>query len=98
MPCGRSLHQAVRLPTGEVLVMGGTDDLLGEAGYRSSARYDPRFGSWTEGPGWRWGGSIRRAVLADGRVLVAGGATRTGPATPSGSFLLLTRTSELFTA
>ncbi|MFI0923903.1 kelch repeat-containing protein [Streptomyces sp. NPDC021012] len=99
MPCGRALHQAVRLPTGEVLVMGGTNDLLGEAGYRSAARYDPRFGTWSEGPGMAVGRvDFAAAVLADGRVLVAGGSVRTGPATPSGSYLLLTRTSELFTA
>ncbi|MFC9392479.1 Kelch repeat-containing protein [Streptomyces sp. NPDC057027] len=99
MPCGRALHQAVLLPTGEVLVMGGTNDALGEAGYRSTARYDPRFGTWTEGPGMAVGRiDFAAAVLADGRVLVAGGSVRTGPAAPSGSFLRLTRTSELFTA
>ncbi|WP_426367958.1 Kelch repeat-containing protein [Streptomyces sp. E-08] len=98
MPCGRALHQAVRLPTGEVLVVGGTGDTLGEAGYRSAARYDPRFGTWSAEPGMAVGRvDFAATVLADGRVLVAGGAVRTGPATPSGSYLRLTRTSELFT-
>ncbi|MFD4865966.1 hypothetical protein ACFWN4_11665, partial [Streptomyces sp. NPDC058412] len=99
MPCGRALHQAVCLPTGEVLVMGGANDILGEAGYLSAARYDPRFGTWSEVPGMAVGRlSFAAAVLADGRVLVAGGAVRTGPATPSGGYFQLTRTSELFTA
>ncbi|MEU9144235.1 kelch repeat-containing protein [Streptomyces sp. NPDC048349] len=99
MPWGRSLHQAVRLPTGEVLVVGGTNDTLGEAGYRSAVRYDPRFGTWSQEPGTEVGRlDCAAVVLADGRVLVAGGTVRTGPATPSGSYLQLTRTSELFTA
>ncbi|MFE5911279.1 Kelch repeat-containing protein [Streptomyces wedmorensis] len=98
MPCGRALHEAVRLPTGEVLVVGGTNDALGDAGYRSAARYDPRFGTWSEEPGMAVGrADFAAALLADGRVLVVGGTERTGPATPSGSYLRLTRTSELFT-
>ncbi|WP_405761025.1 Kelch repeat-containing protein [Streptomyces sp. NBC_00045] len=99
MPRGRSLHHAVRLPTGEVLVMGGTNDIFGEAGYRSAARYDPRFGTWSEWPGMAVGRiSFAATLLADGRVLVAGGAVRTGPATSSASPFQLTDTSELFTA
>ncbi|NEY30611.1 Kelch-like protein 17 [Streptomyces sp. PRKS01-65] len=98
MPCGRALHRAVPLPTGEVLVIGGTGEPLGEAGYRGVARYDPRFGTWAEGPGMAVGrADFAAAVLADGRVLVAGGTVRTGPATPSGAYLRLTRASELFT-
>ncbi|MFE2147567.1 Kelch-like protein 17, partial [Streptomyces sp. NPDC059456] len=72
---------------------------LGEAGYRSAARYDPRFGTWSEEPGMAVGRiSFAAAVLADGRVLVTGGAVTTGPATPSAAYFRLTGTSELFTA
>ncbi|QES10364.1 Kelch-like protein 17 [Streptomyces venezuelae] len=97
MPCGRTQHRAVRLRTGEVLVMGGGNDLLGDAGYRSAARYHPETRRWTQVPGMTVGRTDFAAVaLPDGRVLVAGGTVRSGPATPTGAPHLLTSTSELF--
>ncbi|MFZ3495478.1 Kelch repeat-containing protein [Streptomyces sp. 5.8] len=97
MPCGRARHRAVPLPTGEVLVMGGTTDVLGDAGFRSAVRYDPLARSWTAVPGMAVGRTeFAATALTDGRVLVAGGSVRTGPATPSGGYHLLTRTSELY--
>ncbi|MFE5590314.1 kelch repeat-containing protein [Streptomyces sp. NPDC056549] len=97
MPCGRTQHRAVRLPTGDVLVTGGGNALLGDACYRSAARYDPGTGDWTAVPGMAVGRTDFAAIaLADGRVLVAGGSVRSGPATPTGGPNLLTATSELF--
>ncbi|MFD3993471.1 Kelch repeat-containing protein [Streptomyces sp. NPDC058583] len=96
MPCGRTQHRAVRLRTGEVLVMGGGNYLLADAGYRSAARYDPETRHWTAVPGMAVGRTdFAAVVLSDGRVLVAGGTVRSGPATPTGAAHLLTSTSEL---
>ena len=86
----RFKHAMVTLPTGEVLVIGGTDDdrrLL-----TSTEVFDPRTGEFGAGPDLTAGrykliGSA--AVLPDGRVLVAGGGrgvevidVRAGTSTP----------------
>ena len=70
----RFKHAMVALPTGEVLVIGGTDDdrrLL-----TSTEVFDPRTRTFRAGPDLTTGryklGSAA-AVLPDGRVLVAGG-------------------------
>ncbi|MFI8962635.1 kelch repeat-containing protein [Streptomyces sp. NPDC053493] len=98
MPCGRGRHRALLLPTGEVLVMGGCDDLLGDAGFRAAARYDPEVRRWTAVSGTAVGRTdFAAAGLADGRILVAGGTVRTGPATSTGRRHLLTAHSELYT-
>ncbi|MEV0171661.1 kelch repeat-containing protein [Streptomyces sp. NPDC050803] len=99
MPCGRSQHRAVPLPSGEVLVLGGTTEPLYDAGLGSAVRYDPLTRSWYPAAGLTVGRSDFAAVtLLDGRVLATAGARRTGPGTPSGGHHQLTCTSELFTA
>ncbi|MFE2282908.1 Kelch repeat-containing protein [Streptomyces sp. NPDC059443] len=98
MPWGRLLHRAVPLPSGEVLVVGGTTDPLYDAGLSSAVRYDPLSRSWSAAPGMAVGRAEFAAVpLADGRILVTAGAVRTGPSVPPGGHHRLTRTSELFT-
>ncbi|MFD3523520.1 Kelch repeat-containing protein [Streptomyces sp. NPDC058653] len=97
MPFGTAMHHAVLLPTGEVMVVGGTNGALGEAGLRAAARYHPGVGAWTRERGMAVGRvDFAATLLADGRVLVAGGAERTGPATRAGGYHQLTSTSELF--
>ncbi|MFD6974757.1 Kelch repeat-containing protein [Streptomyces sp. NPDC059949] len=98
MPCGRSLHPAVALASGEVLVVGGSTEPLHDAGLSSAVRYDPLSRSWSAAAGMTVGRTDFAAVpLADGRILVTAGSVRTGPSTPSGGHHRLTRTSELFT-
>ncbi|MGW4160936.1 Kelch repeat-containing protein [Streptomyces sp. NPDC004788] len=98
MPCGRSLHRALPLPSGQVLVVGGSTEPLHDAGLSSAVLYDPLTRSWSPAAGMAVGRTEFAAVpLADGRILVAGGAVRTGPSTPTGGHHRLTRTSELYT-
>jgi hypothetical protein len=78
----RSSHQAVRLPTGEVLVVGGSSG-LGCIRTRPGLpeRYDPATGMWLAaaplGTPDRFDASA--TLLADGRVLVAGGRRSESP-------------------
>ncbi|TMR01758.1 Kelch-like protein 17 [Actinomadura soli] len=91
MPAGRALHRAVPLGSGKVLVVGGTDDVRNEAGYRSALEYSA--GAWTTVPGLaegRWGFA---AAASGAKVIVAGGVARTGLAA-AGQGTELTRTSE----
>ncbi len=75
----RHKHDAVLLPDGRVLVTGGSDERDGDGAYASAEFYDPDAGTF--GPAGTM--HLRRykhhgtsVVLADGRVLVAGGAAR----------------------
>ncbi|MBC6458267.1 Kelch repeat-containing protein [Actinomadura sp. HBU206391] len=91
MPAGRALHRAVPLGSGKVLVVGGTDDVRNEAGYRSALEYSA--GAWTTVPGLaegRWGFA---AAASGAKVIVAGGVARTGLAA-AGQGTELTKTSE----
>lgn len=98
MPCGRLLHRAVLLPSGEVLVVGGSTDPLYDAGLGSAVLYDSLSRNWSPAPGMTVGRTEFAAVaLADGRILVTAGAVRSGPSMPPGGHHLLTRTSEVFT-
>ncbi|MFD0153749.1 Kelch repeat-containing protein [Streptomyces sp. NPDC055721] len=98
MPCGRSLHRALPLLSGEVLVIGGSTEPLHDGGLSSAARYDPLSRSWSPEAGMTVGrAEFAAVVLTDGRALVTAGTIRTGPSTPSGGYHRLTCTSELFT-
>jgi N-acetylneuraminic acid mutarotase len=72
---GRSLHAATLLRNGKVLVSGGTGLKNGASGSLSSCElYDPSLGSWTvTGPMNNSRTMHTGTLLADGRVLVAGG-------------------------
>lgn len=71
---GRSIHAAVHLADGRVLVVGGYG--LSNGGGRDSAEvYDPSNGSWSLAGTTSVGRSYPTAsLLPDGRVLVAGGS------------------------
>jgi WD40 repeat protein len=83
----RYKHGAIRLPSGNVLVVGGSDahDWNGE--YSSAELYDWRLGTFHELPGLnaaRFKLPHGLALLPDGSVLVSGGSTvveRFDPAT-----------------
>jgi N-acetylneuraminic acid mutarotase len=81
LPKARAWHWAAVLPSGEVLVTGGTSDntidLQAEA---DTFLYDPRADRWTAlpeaalpTPAMNTHGRMDAIVLDDGRVLVAGG-------------------------
>ncbi|MEV6974064.1 kelch repeat-containing protein [Kitasatospora sp. NPDC093806] len=97
LSAGRAAHRAVPLGTGKVLVIGGTGSDTDEAGYRSTARYDDAADSWTATPGLttgRW--AFAAAVLPGGKVLVTGGAARSGLAAADPTATELTAATELY--
>ncbi|MEV4805374.1 DUF6603 domain-containing protein [Nonomuraea sp. NPDC049421] len=97
MPGGRSRHRAVLLPSGKVLVLGGTSGPRFAAGFRNAATYDPGTDTWTSTGALatgRW--DFAALLLTDGRVLAAGGRVRAGAAAPEGQDVL-TATAEIFT-
>jgi len=74
----RHKHAAVRLRDGKVLVIGGADSRL-RGFYNSAELYDPATGNFSATGGMsaaRYKIRDAAALLADGRVLVAGGGTR----------------------
>jgi hypothetical protein len=74
MTVPRAFHAAVRLASGEVLVVGG-DSGMGELA--TAERYVPSSRTFvlTAGPRARRGKAVAAVLLADGRVLVTGGAS-----------------------
>ncbi|MDP6963035.1 MAG: kelch repeat-containing protein, partial [Planctomycetota bacterium] len=77
----RSFHNVVRLQDGRFMVIGGAQGPYGSAGsyytkiLNSCEIYDPATGTWTlTAPMNKHRGGSNAVVLADGRVLVAGGS------------------------
>lgn len=96
MPWALSFHRAVPLPSGKVLVMGGTDTGCVDVGYREAFIYDPTARTWGITGGLsvgRW--DFAAAGLPDGRVLTAGGITLGALATADGTEQQLTKTAEI---
>jgi len=80
MKIARGLHEAVLLPKGRVLAVGGS--FLGSHGYvypTLTETYNPNTGRWTDSGNLLVGRSLDSTnVLRDGRVLVAGGFSDQG--------------------
>ncbi|MET8081223.1 DUF6603 domain-containing protein [Streptomyces sp. NPDC005303] len=98
MPGGRTGHRALPLRSGLLLVAGGTRAPAFDGGFRSALLYDPAAGTWTPASGLatgRWAFAV--IDLPDGRVLVAGGRTRSAAAAPHPGTDILTPTAEIFT-
>jgi hypothetical protein len=76
MNVGRAFHEAVLLPDGQVLIVGGYN-----GDYLSSAElYDPSTGTFTEIPSMNVERSHHTAtLLQDGTVLIVGGENSEGP-------------------
>ena len=100
MATSRWSHTATLLADGRVLVTGGFTGFVSgnaQAVTDTAELYDPATGTWTTT------GSMltRRALhsvfrLADGRVLVAGGRTCSGPPPATCDFTSRTNTAELY--
>jgi putative zinc finger protein/FecR-like protein/galactose oxidase-like protein/Kelch motif protein len=88
----RHKHAAVRLRDGKVLVIGGADSRL-RGFYNSAELYDPATGKFSPTGGMsvaRYKIRDAAALLADGRVLIAGGGTQLETYDPAtGVFSLL---------
>jgi len=79
MTIRRHKHDAVTLGDGRVLVLGGADERDNEGVYPSVEVFDPAIGAFRPGHPMRVGRYKHRGtsfVLADGRLLLAGGAPR----------------------
>jgi hypothetical protein len=86
MSIARAIHTATLLRDGEVLVTGGASTYHGETGTVSASAeiYDPRTDKWHEAKSMSKPRYVHSAVLlADGRVLVAGGWWYTSNSDPS---------------
>lgn len=101
MTTSRWSHTATLLPDGRVLVAGGFTGFVNASNAQSVTEtaelYDPATGTWTPtGPM-----NTRRALhaatlLADGRVLVAGGRTCTAGPPTTCDFTFRTNSAEIF--
>jgi Galactose oxidase, central domain/Kelch motif len=82
----RHKHEAVLLADGRVLILGGSDERDGEGAYTSAEIYDPEKGAFREtgimnSPRYKLQGTA--VLLSNGKVLVAGGASRAEVFDPS---------------
>jgi hypothetical protein len=94
---GRAFHQAILLPSGKVLVVGGTEWASADAGFQSAIIYDPAAKTWSPTAAMAIGRYFFTAArLTDGRALVTGGTVTAWPATAMPSQYTLTKTSEIF--
>jgi hypothetical protein len=74
---GRGLHNALDLPSGDILVVGGLGNvLLGGTPLNTAEIYEPATNTWTAGGVFALARALGGlALLRDGTVLFAGGAT-----------------------
>jgi N-acetylneuraminic acid mutarotase len=75
----RHKHEAVSLADGRVLILGGSDERDGQPAYTSTEIYDPAANTFRatgsmNSPRYKLQGTA--VLLSDGKVLVAGGASR----------------------
>lgn len=73
----RHKHDAVLLPGGQVLIIGGADQRDSRGVYNSTELFDPKTGTFTDGPSMnlmRYKLAGTSFVLPSGMVLIAGGA------------------------
>jgi hypothetical protein len=76
----RHKHEAIRLADGRVLIVGGSDERDGDGAYNNAEIYNPADGGFTvvgsnmNSARYKLQGTA--VLLADGRVLVAGGSDR----------------------
>jgi len=97
MEIPRDEFRLIRLNSGKVLAIGGLEYGGYDAGYQNSEIFDPATGSWGPLIGLTIGRAKFGAVkLADGRVLIAGGAAVLANAGPDGNHVLITKT-DVFT-
>ena len=80
MPSVRWGHAAIRLPNGQVLVAGGSDFFSHDGAFSTSAAlYDPISNTWSAtGSMATPRGGYTLTLLANGKVLAAGGANWSG--------------------
>lgn len=98
MKVARDEHRMIKLDSGKVLAIGGLEYGGYDTGYQNSETYDPTTGTWAPPIGLSAGRAKFGAVkLADGRVLIAGGATVLGAAGPDGENTVLITSTDLFT-
>jgi len=101
MTSGRWSHTATLLPNGKVLVAGGyTDPTTGanaQPVLRGAELYDPATGNWSVTGSMATPRALHVAqLLADGRVLVAGGRTCNSAPPVACDFTMTTNTAEIY--
>jgi hypothetical protein len=89
MQSKRALHTMTRLPTGEVVAIGGTDPFLTYESLVTAEVYDPATNTWGLTGNLNAGREEHAAtLLADGRILVTGGQNPVSVAWYPSTFVL----------
>lgn len=100
MATSRWSHTAALLPDGKVLVAGGFTGFVAgnaQAVTDTAEVYDPATGTWSPTGSMQTRRALHSTmVLPDGKVLVAGGRTCTGPPPATCDFSFRTATAEVY--